>query len=83
MKKIFYVILLLLILVFGINIGSSNEQNNSEIIKDKIESFENNLTNNNQIQANNIKPNPINKIANKCNNLVDEIIKKVMKSLVD
>jgi uncharacterized membrane protein SpoIIM required for sporulation len=81
MKKIFYIILLLLILAFGINIGSNNNQNKSEIIKDKIESFEQNITNNN-IQGNNINPNIVNKIAIKCNNLVDQIINKVMKSLV-
>ena len=81
MKKIFYIILLLLILAFGINIGSNNNQNKSEIIKDKIESFEQNITNNN-IQGNNINPNIVNKIAIKCYNLVDQIINKVMKSLV-
>ena len=81
MKKIFYIILLLLISAFGINIGSNNNQNKSEIIKDKIESFEQNITNNN-IQGNNINPNIVNKIAIKCNNLVDQIINKVMKSLV-
>ena len=81
MKKIFYIILLLLILAFGINIGSNDNQNKSEIIKDKIESFEQNITNNN-IQGNNINPNIVNKIAIKCNNLVDQIINKVMKSLV-
>lgn len=83
MKKIFYIFLLLLILVFGINIGSNKEENNSEVIKDKIESFEQNINNNNQVEAKSIQPNSINIIANKCNNLVDEIIRKVMKSLIE
>lgn len=82
MKKLLFIILLLLVLVFGINIGSNSNYNNSEDIKDKIENFENNIIDNSQIKPNNIQPYSINTVANKCNNIVDEIINKVIKSLI-
>ena len=37
MKKIVYIILLLVILFLGINIGSANNDTKADIIKDKIE----------------------------------------------
>ena len=39
MKKLVYIILLLIVLVIGMNLGSGSDQTKSEIIQDKIEDF--------------------------------------------
>jgi hypothetical protein len=79
MKQFFYTLLILLVLIIGINIGSSNEKVNSLVIKDKIEQFENNINNQQQVIDNNIKPNIFNKVASKCNSVVDSLVDKVKK----
>lgn len=79
MKHFFYTLLILLVLIIGINIGSSNKKVNSLVIKDKIEQFENNINNQQQVIDSNIKPNIFNKVASKCNSVVDSLVDKVKK----
>ena len=83
MKKLVYIILLLIVLVIGMNLGSGSDQTKSEIIQDKIEDFEQGIIDNNQTYEQNIQPNILNKLASKCNNTLDSIINKVIKSLVN
>lgn len=82
MKKVIYIILLLLILVLGINMGSQNNQTKSEVIQDKIEDYEQGIDTNKITQPQNVNPNVLNKVAETCNDLVDKIVKKTIKSLV-
>lgn len=82
MRKIIYIFLLLIILCVGINVGSGSDETKANIVKDKIEDFENGINNDNHIN-NSIEPNIINEIAIKCNNTVDNIIKKVLKKIVN
>lgn len=79
MKHFLYVILIMLVFIVGINIGSSEEKANATIIKDKIENFENNIIDNKEVEEDNIKPNILNKIADKCNDTMDGIVNKIMK----
>lgn len=81
MKNFLIIVLLLIALTIGINIGGQTEQSKAEIIQNKIENFENDITNNN-VSYNSIEPNTLNKIANKCNDTLDSIIKNVLKKIV-
>lgn len=81
MKNFLIIILLLITLTIGINIGGQNEQSKAEIIQNKIENFENDINDNN-ISYNAIEPNALNKIADKCNNALDDFIRSVLKKIV-
>lgn len=81
MKNFLIIVLLLIALTIGINIGGQNEQSKAEIIQNKIENFENDINDNN-ISYNTIEPNALNKIADKCNNALDDIIRSVLKKIV-
>lgn len=81
MKNFLIIVLLLIALTIGINIGGQNEQSKAEIIQDKIENFENDINDNNR-SYNVIEPNALNKIADKCNNALDDIIKSVLKKII-
>lgn len=81
MKNFLIIVLLLITLTIGINIGGQNEQSKAEIIQNKIENFENDINDNN-INYNAIEPNALNKIADKCNNALDDIIRSVLKKIV-
>lgn len=81
MKNFLIIVLLLIALTIGINIGGQNEQSKAEIIQNKIENFENDINDSN-ISYNTIEPNALNKIADKCNNALDDIIRSVLKKIV-
>ena len=83
MKYFLYIMLILIVLVVGINIGSEDTQNKAENIQNKIDEFENNITNNNDTYSHIIEPNIFNKLAEKCNNGLDSLIDKVLKKLVN
>ncbi len=82
MKSFLLIILIMLVLIIGINIGSGSDISKSEIIKDKIEDFENGIINNDNTISHNIEPNLLNKLAEKCNDTLDNIIEKVLKQIV-
>lgn len=83
MKKFLYILILLIFLVIGINIGNETDETKAEIVKDKIEIFEDNIQNNNTTTSYNIEPNVLNKVANKLNNGLENMFKSVLRKILD
>lgn len=81
MKKILFIICILIIFLLGINVGSENDRTQAEIIQDKITRYENGEDNIN-IEKETINPNILNTIASKCNNTIDALVDKVLRAII-
>ncbi|MCI5939242.1 MAG: hypothetical protein SOU07_01710 [Bacilli bacterium] len=81
MKKILFIVFILIIFLLGINVGSENDKTKADIIQDKINDYESGK-NNGSITQETINPNILNKIATKCNDTVEAVVKKVLKSII-
>lgn len=82
MKKVLFIIVVLVIFLLGINVGSENDKTKADIIQEKINEYEagnESGTINKEI----IEPNILNTIAIKCNNTVEAIVHKVLKSIIN
>lgn len=81
MKKILFVICVIIIFLLGINVGSENDRTKAEIIQDKITRYENGEENIN-IDKETIRPNILNTVATKCSNTIDAVVDKVLKAII-
>lgn len=83
MKNFLIILIISIFFMIGVNIGSGNNKSQAGIIQDKINDFETNIKDNNDINNRNIEPNILNKVANKCNNTVDSIINSVLRNIMN
>lgn len=83
MKNFLIIIIVLLVLIIGIQIGSSDDGIKAIEVKEKIEIFENDINNNNDINNQIMEGNILSILANKCMNSLDKIIENILNKITN